>query len=97
MPRLWNRMTDVRFSALCAAVAAAVAFVAFAISYWIADGSLPGYKVLAYPGIVATRLFSEETPFWPKLGIMLLGQYCAYFVLVLAIRRLAGKVLRTKD
>jgi hypothetical protein len=42
--------------------------------------------LLAYPGIVAARFFSEEIDFWPKLGIMLVGQYFAFFIVLFTAR-----------
>jgi uncharacterized glyoxalase superfamily protein PhnB len=75
-----------------AILGAAIALFAFAVNFWIVQGPYPGYKLLAYPGIVTAGLFSDEIDFWPKLGIMLLGQYLAYFVLIF-VGRLAGEKL----
>ena len=90
-------MTDIKFAAFWAAFAALVALAAFAVNFWVMQGSFPGYKILVYPGILVTRLFSEEIEFWQKLGIMLIGQYLLCFVLFLSYRKLVvfiGAILR---
>ena len=85
-------MSDVKFSLRWALIGPVVVLLVFGVNYWIADGTLPGYKVLAYPGIISTRLFSEEIGFWPKLGIMLLGQYFIYMVVILIAKKLVRLV-----
>lgn len=67
-------MADLKFSALRALAGVAIALFAFAASHWIVEAPIFGYKVLAYPGIMVTRLLSEELDFWPKLVVMLGGQ-----------------------
>ena len=82
-------MSDLRFSAQWATTGAVIVLVALGINFWIAQGSFPGYKIMAYPGIATTRFFSEEINFWPKVAIMLSGQYMAYFTTILVGRKLA--------
>jgi len=43
---------------------------------------------MLYPGIITTRLFSEEINFWPKLGIMLAGQYFLCFLGIFSVKKL---------
>ena len=81
-------MSDLKFSALWAFAGAFVALLAFSISYGYLHSTFLGYKFLAYPGIVATRIFSEEIDFWPKLAILLAGQYVALFITIFVIRKL---------
>jgi hypothetical protein len=62
----------------------------FFVDYLLLNGALPGYEWFAYPGIAWLRLFTEEINFWPKFGLLLLGQYLGFFVLatsVLLLRR----------
>ena len=66
----------------------ALTFALFCLNYWVLAGTLPGYRLLAYPGIVTTRLFSEEIAFWPKLAILLSGQFVAYFAAALTFTTL---------
>lgn len=77
---------DLRFAALWAVSGAVILVGAFGIAWWVVEGPYPGYRLLAYPGIVATRLFSGELDFWPKLVVMLAGQYFAFVVVLFAVR-----------
>ncbi len=79
---------EVKFAAVWAAVCAAVGFAAFATNFWIVHGPYPGYRIMLYPGILATGLFSEEINFWPKLAIMLFGQFLICFVSLLVARKM---------
>ena len=76
-----------------AGISTLTAGVLFSLSYGILHGNVPGYKIINYPGIVATRFFSEEIDFWPKLIIMLTGQFTCYFLATLAISPLTRKIL----
>lgn len=86
-------MSDIKFSILWAISGLLIALISFGISYGILHETFPGYKLLVYPGIAVTRLFSEEIDFWPKLGILLIGQYLAFFIAMLTTRK-AIKFLR---
>ena len=79
-------VADLRFAALWAVSGAVILVAAFGIAWWVVEGLYPGYRLLAYPGIVAARFFSEELDFWPKLGIMLVGQYFAFFIFLFTAR-----------
>ncbi len=59
----------------------ALCYALLAINYFVTEGPFPGYRFFCYPGILATRLVSEETFFAYKLGLMFVGQYLAYFPL----------------
>ncbi len=84
-----------KFSALLASIFVIITGIAFAINYNWFNGTLPGYRILAYPGILTLRFISEETPFWPKLGVMLAGQYLACFIVVFSLRKIAS--LKSKE
>ena len=84
--------SDIKVAALWAFSGVAIAIAAFSTNYWVLGGSLPGYKLMVYPGIVATRLFSEEIDFASKLSVMLAGQYLGFFVFILVGRKLAKRV-----
>jgi hypothetical protein len=83
-------MSDTKFSAFWALVVVAITFFVFCINFWVIHGNLPGYIIFVYPGIATTRLFSEEIAYWPKLSIMLTGQYLAYFVMFLMVKKLSN-------
>ena len=84
---------DLRYSALWALVGAVIGFAALATNFWVVQGSYPGYRFFVYPGIVVSRLFSEELNFWPKLGVMILGQYLICLFSILVCRRLANWIV----
>lgn len=79
-------------------VAFTVGLIAFTLSwnfweFW--GGPMPGYQFFLYPGnltliYVWHPLFTEEVNFWPKLGLLMLGQ----FVLVAFVAGLLTAVVR---
>jgi len=75
-------MTNSKFAAKWALVGLGLALFSFLFNYHLAPVSLPGYELLAGPAMLAVSFFSEETPFWPKLAIFLLGQYLIYFLIL---------------
>jgi hypothetical protein len=81
-------MSDIKFGALWALSGLAIGFIAFSVSYWVFENAIPGYKIMLYPGIVTARFFSEEIDFWPKLSIMLTGQYVFYFSVIFLAKKL---------
>jgi hypothetical protein len=60
-----------------------IGLTAFTLSWNLWDvwgGPLPGYKVYLFPGNLTLiyiwhPLFTEEVNFWPKLGLLMLGQF----------------------
>lgn len=81
-------MSDLKFSLLWALPGLFLALFAFVFNYNLHPVNLPGYEIFAGPAMLAVMPFSEETPFWPKLGIFLLGQYLFYFISILIIKKL---------
>ena len=65
------------------AIAAAVGLIAFTLSWNMWDvwgGPLPGYQLFLLPGNLTLvyiwhPLFTEELSFWPKLVLLLFGQF----------------------
>jgi hypothetical protein len=90
-------VADIKFAAFWAISGAVVLFVAFAINFWALEGSYPGYRLLAYPGITVAKFFSEEIYFWPKLSIMIAGQYVIYFLIIFVGKKLVRLVGRTSS
>jgi hypothetical protein len=77
--------------AICAGVAAVViGLVAFTLSWNLWDfwgGPMPGLQVILFPGNLMLvylwhPLFTEEVNFWPKLALLLLGQFGIVFFVV---------------
>ena len=84
-------MSDLKYSLLLAIAIVVLTVLVFAINYNGYPGIFPIYKVLAWPGIVTLRLFSEEINFIPKLSILLLGQFFAYFLIIFLVRKIAHR------
>ena len=84
-------MSDLKFSSLWAIVIVVITALVFAINYNGYPGIFPIYKILAWPGIVTLRLFSEEINFIPKLSILMLGQFLAYFLVIFLVRKIAHR------
>ena len=87
-------MSDIRFAGLWSLLGLAVGLFAFSMSYWYGSGPFPGYKVLVGPGILTLRMFSEEIDFWPKLSLMMAGQYIIYFVCLILSKKLYGAIYK---
>lgn len=76
-------------SSLCWALSGVViGIIAFGYNYTFVPASLPGYELITMPARFALSFFSEETAFWPKMAIFLIGQYSGYFLLILFLRQL---------
>lgn len=87
--------------AIYAGIAAGViGLVAFTLSwnfwdFW--DGPMPGYQLLLYPGHLTLvyiwhPLLTEEINFWPKLMLLLFGQFLVVFFVVGLLMSLMKKL-----
>jgi len=64
-------------------IAMIIGLIAFSISwnFWeFFNGPLPGYRIFLFPGNLTLiyfwhPLFTEEVNFWPKLFMLLFGQF----------------------
>ncbi|MBB6522114.1 hypothetical protein [Pseudoteredinibacter isoporae] len=68
---------------MVAAFMTALALISLSINYFFSVG-IWVYQVFALPGIWFLTFFSEEINFWPKLALLLSGQFiltaiAAYF------------------
>ena len=81
-------MSDLKFSSLWATVIVVLTVLVFVINYNGYSSAFPIYKILAWPGIFTLRLFGEEINFMPKLSILLLGQFLAYFLAIFLVRKI---------
>lgn len=71
----------IKSSLLVAIVGVVIGLVAFIVNYNFIEFTFPGYQVITVPARFALSFFSEETAFWPKMVIFLLGQFVGYFIL----------------
>jgi hypothetical protein len=80
--------------------AVVIGLVAFTLSWNLWDfwgGPMPGFQVLLFPGNLTLiylwhPLFTEEINFWPKLALLLFGQFVVVFFVVGLIVSLVKKV-----
>ena len=80
-------MSDIKFSLRWAIIGLVLALGAFVFNFTMYPASLPGYELIAGPAMLALMPFSEETPFWPKLAIFLIGQYLFYVAVIFIVRK----------
>lgn len=71
----------VRPSIMCAIIGVVIGLIAFIVNYNFIDFTFPGYQIITAPARFALSFFSEETAFWPKMAIFLVGQFLGYFIL----------------
>jgi hypothetical protein len=81
-------MSDLKYALLWAITGVVIGLFAFAFNYTLAPVSLPGYEIFAGPAMLALSFFSEETNFWHKMLIFILGQYVVYFLFIFAVKKL---------
>ena len=78
-----NLSKSVKVSIYSGIFAMVMGLTVFALSWnlWdFFDGPLPGYRVFLFPGNLTLRyfwhpIFTEEMDLWPKLFMLLLGQF----------------------
>ena len=75
-------MSDLKFSSLWASAIVALTILVFFLNYSGYPGIFPVYKILAWPGIIALRLVSEEMVFLPKFFIMVVVLIVFVFFIV---------------
>jgi hypothetical protein len=85
-------MSDVKYSSLCAIAIVVLTLLVFAMNYNGYPGAFSVYRILAWPGIAALRLFSEELVFLPKFIILLSAQFLAYFFVVFAFKKIVRRL-----
>ena len=81
-----------------------VGLVAFALSWNLWDfwgGPMPGIEILLFPGNISLvyvwhPLFTEEVNFWPKLFLLMLGQFLIVTAVVAFIASIAKRWLRVR-
>lgn len=88
----FSKSSSIAFcSGLIAMVFGAIAFYLSWNSWDLFGGPLPGYRVFLFPGNLTLvyfwhPIFTEEVNFWPKLFMLLIGQFivvtCSVAVLI---------------
>lgn len=74
-------MPKIKASLLTAIAGVAIGLIAFIVNYNFIEFTFPGYQVITVPARFALSFFSEETAFWPKMAIFILGQFVGYLIL----------------
>jgi hypothetical protein len=81
-------------------IATIIGVIAFSLSWnlWeFFEGPLPGYQIFLFPGNLTLiyfwhPLFTEEVNFWPKLFMLLLGQFLVITTFVISINYIKNKL-----
>lgn len=81
-------LSDVKVTLLWALSGVVIGIIAFGYNYTFISTSLPGYAIFTAPARFALSFFSEETAFWPKMLIFMLGQYIGYFLMIFSVKKL---------
>ena len=85
-----NRYKTSTIAMFSGTAAVVIGLVVFTLSWNLWDfwgGPMPGYQLLLYPGHLTLvyiwhPLLTEEINFWPKLALMLLGQFVVVWCFV---------------
>jgi|GEM_PF-815227 len=88
-----GRITVAFYSGLIAMIIGGIAF-SLSWNFWeLFGGPLPGYRVFLFPGNLTLTyfwhpIFTEEVNFWPKLFMLLFGQFIVVATCVTVITNL---------
>lgn len=85
--------------------ATVVGLIAFTLSWnmWeVWQGPLPGYQVFLFPGNLTLiylwhPLFTEELAFWPKLALLLFGQFTVVYLVIANFLWLVSKMFNKQQ
>jgi len=97
-----NKLNTLTIAIYAGVVAVVIGLTAFTLSWNLWDlwgGPLPGYKVYLFPGNLTLiyiwhPLFTEEVNFWPKLALLMVGQFSVVAGFTGAFITLVKKFLR---
>lgn len=81
-------MLDIKFALRYGWIGVVIALIAFTYNYTMVPHALPGYSILVAPAMLALQLISEETAFWPKITVFLMGQYAFCVILLFILRKI---------
>jgi hypothetical protein len=78
---------------ICGVISVVIGAVAFTLSWnlWeVFNGPLPGYQIFLFPGNLSLiyfwhPLFTEEVNFWPKLVMLLFGQFSVVTIMTFVL------------
>lgn len=74
-------MSILKLPMFSAIIGVVIGLIAFIVNYNFIDFTFPGYQIVTAPARFALSFFSEETAFWPKMVIFIVGQFLGYFIL----------------
>jgi len=82
-------------------IATIIGLIAFSLSWNLSEffgGAVPGYQVLLLPGNLTLvyfwhPLFTEEVSFWPKLVMLLFGQFIVVTGIVTLVVHITKKLV----
>jgi len=84
-------------------IATIIGLIALSLSWnlWeFFSGPLPGYQILLFPGNLSLiyfwhPIFTEEVNFWPKLLMLLCGQFVVVSCIVAILIKLKNRLIQT--
>jgi hypothetical protein len=102
LPAAMKRYKTTKIAVYAGITAVVIGLVAFTLSWNLWDfwsGPMPGLQFLLFPGNLTLvyiwhPLFTEEVNFWPKLALLLLGQFIVVSLFVGLLAHIVKK-LRT--
>ncbi|QBY05418.1 hypothetical protein E2K93_14025 [Thalassotalea sp. HSM 43] len=70
-----NHYRKKHWALVIGAVAMLIGAVFFALSWFVFDHDMPGYRIALSPGILFMKLFTEELDMGLKLVLLMAGQF----------------------
>ncbi len=103
-----NLSKPVKIAMFYGVITVFIGLIAFSLSWnlWeFFDGPLPGYRVFLFPGNLTLTyfwhpIFTEEVNFWPKLFMLLLGQFIVVtscVAVITSLKQFFGAKLHNKQ
>jgi len=95
-----NQFKTITIAVIAGVIATVIGLITFTLSWnlWELWGNpMPGYQILLYPGNLTLihvwhPLFSEEINLFPKLGLLLLGQFIVVTFIVGLVTTIVRKI-----
>lgn len=96
---LSSTIRAIKFSTSIAIIASVLGLIVFLINFYGFNGQMPFYALFNYPGLFFISFFSEEIDFWPKLSLLIAGQFGGYFIgslFILTLTSASARVFGTR-
>lgn len=81
----------------CGIISLIIGAIIFAISWNVWGGGMPGYYFFLLPGNLVLSMLTEEINFWPKLLILLVGQFSVTAIATAILLKIYYTVLKANS